>query len=72
VINASFLSNKSEKVVINIYDIYGKKMIGEFIGILGIGNNSIPINCETLPNGCYFITLKNSSGIFTLSFSVIK
>ena len=72
---ANFTYNLPEKVnnsTLSLYDVTGKCIFTQDIGSRLQGNNIETIQCGTLKNGLYFVTLKAGNQLFTSKLVVTK
>ena len=67
-LNISFNSNSQASISIEIYDVFGKKMVEERFNAQ-IGSNVHSIFVSRLKNGLYYMNLKNENGVITHRFT---
>jgi Secretion system C-terminal sorting domain len=73
-INCSFKADEKGLIEISITDITQKELL-KYRTEMASGQNRIPVNIESIPDGVYFIRLKNAdaySGYFELNSKFIK
>jgi hypothetical protein len=56
-VNLSFDLNRTTEVTLNIFDMYGKKVLSAGTQNLPAGNHQLPIDVSTLPHGLYTIEM---------------
>ncbi len=66
------LTEKVNNVTLSLYDITGKQIISQNIGSRLEGENIEVIQCSSLKNGLYFITIKGGNQIYTSKLVVSK
>lgn len=72
IINAVFSRQHSDQIQIKIYNETGQEVKDVYSGYADKGQLQFEISTDNLANGLYHIQMKDSQGVHTLKFSVIK
>ncbi|MBL7138946.1 MAG: T9SS type A sorting domain-containing protein, partial [Bacteroidales bacterium] len=69
---ASFFLVKSDKVELNLYNIYGRKVWNHQPGTLGSGEHQVEIDAGSLAPGVYILQLTTGNKVYTRKISVSR
>lgn len=69
---ASFFLVKSDKVELNLYNIYGQKVWNHQPGTLGSGEHQVEIDAGSLAPGVYILQLTTGNKVYTRKISVSR